>query len=109
MRIANLVLRFLLELGALGAAGYWGATVPGGRPIKTALAIGAPVAVALVWGVFISPKALIPTGRYGRAILGFVVFSLAALALAARDRTPIAVVYWAVAFVSSVLLLLWPQ
>lgn len=57
MRIPNLVLRFLLELGALGAAGCWGATAQGGRAIRIALATGAPVAVALVWGVFISASA----------------------------------------------------
>ena len=106
---ANLALRFLLELGALAAVAYWGATMSSAHILRVALAIAAPATVALIWGIFISPKARIPTGLYGRAILGFVVFSVAALALHARGHTQLAAAYWGLALVSSVLLLAWPQ
>lgn len=109
MRNLNLGLRFLLELGALAAVGYWGGTKPVGRVVRVCLAIAAPTAVAVVWAIFISPKARVPTGRYGRSGLGFVVFTIAALALYVRGHTPLAATYWALALVSSVLLLIWPQ
>jgi hypothetical protein len=42
---ANLLLRFLLELFALGALGYWG--------LKTG---SATITNAVVWGTFVSPR-----------------------------------------------------
>lgn len=107
--MANLGVRFGLELAALAAVAYWGASAPAGRPIRVALAITAPVLVALAWGMFISPKARIPTGLIGRGVLGFVVFSIAALALWSRGQASLAAAYEAVALVSSVLLLVWRQ
>jgi hypothetical protein len=49
---ANLLLRFLLELCALAALGYWGFKTGGGMAAKVGLGIGAPLAAALVWGCF---------------------------------------------------------
>jgi Protein of unknown function (DUF2568) len=41
---ANLPLRFLLELCALGALGYWGFKTGGALVAKVGLGIGAPLA-----------------------------------------------------------------
>lgn len=106
LRAINLGVRFLLELGALAAVFYWGMAAPGGRVLRVALAIGATALVVLLWGTFISPKARFSTGLYGRAILGFIVFSIAAAALYVRGQTGLAIVYGALALVSSVLLAL---
>ena len=48
MRAANLGLRFLLELGALAAVGYWGWETGDGL-LGWVLAIGAIAAVIAVW------------------------------------------------------------
>jgi hypothetical protein len=83
LQSANLLVRFLLELSALAALGYWGynsaSTVFG----KLALGLGAPLLAAIVWGVFVSPKAAIPLstplwllvqlGVFGAAIVALVV------------------------------------
>ena len=45
---ANLALRFLLELCALGALGYWGFKTGGGAVAKITLSIGAPLVAAVV-------------------------------------------------------------
>ena len=45
---ANLLLRFLLELCALGALGYWGFTTGSATITKVALAVGAPLVAAVV-------------------------------------------------------------
>ncbi len=54
---ANLALRFLLELCALVALGYWGFKTGGTLMAKIGLVIGAPLVVAVVWGTFVSPRA----------------------------------------------------
>ncbi len=104
LRLVNLGVRFLLELGALGAVGYWGWTLRGPMPLRAAAALGAPVALAVLWGIFISPRGRVPTGPAGQAGLGWVVFVVAATALAARGHTRLAVIGALVATLSSVLL-----
>src|SRR5215211_5414342 len=54
---ANLLLRFLLELFALGALGYWGLKTGSATITKVVLGCGAPVVAAVVWGTFVSPRA----------------------------------------------------
>lgn len=53
---ANVGLRFVLELAALAALAYWG--VHTGRSLlgDVALGVGAPLAAAIVWGVWAAPK-----------------------------------------------------
>ena len=50
----NLALRFLLELAALGAVGFYGWKLTGG-PLRFVAAIGLPLIVAVVWGAFAVP------------------------------------------------------
>jgi Protein of unknown function (DUF2568) len=54
---ANLALRFLLGLCALVALGYWGIKTGSGAIAEVALGIGAPLVAAVVWGVFVAPRA----------------------------------------------------
>jgi uncharacterized protein DUF2568 len=77
MRAANLGLRFLLELGALAALGWWGWTV------HPALGLVLPVVTAVVWGLFVSPKARYPVSRVAWYAIQVVIFGAAALALGA--------------------------
>ena len=109
LRAGNLALRFLLELSALAATAYWGATTATGHISQIALAFALPSLVAILWGLFVSPKARIPTGTLGRAFLGLIVFLIAAAALWSRDRTALAMIYGSLAVISSVLIFVWPQ
>jgi len=109
LRTGNLALRFFLELAALAASAYWGATTATGHISQIALAVALPSLVAILWALFISPKARFPTGSFGRALLGLIVFLLAAAALWSRDRTALAMVYGSLAVISSVLIFVWPQ
>lgn len=106
---ANLVLRFLLELVALAAFGYWGWTIGGGLFARATVAAAVPATVAVIWATFISPRARIPSGPVGRAVLGLVVFLLAAGALWSRGQRGLAIGYGALAVVSSALMLVWPE
>jgi hypothetical protein len=54
---ATLTIAFLLELCALAALASWGVHVGGGPATKTALAIGAPLLAAVLWGLYSQPPA----------------------------------------------------
>ena len=109
LRNINLGLRFLLELAALASACYWGATIRAGTGLRIAVAIVLPLVVAVVWGIFISPKATVPTGRIGRAALGLIVFLVAAWLLRDRGHGVLALTYTALAVVSSIALCVLPE
>jgi hypothetical protein len=97
-----LVVRFGLELGALVALGYWGFKTGGSTVVDIVLGLGAPMLAALIWGLFVSPKA-----RYGsplrQAVFEAVVFGAAFLALLDVGRTGLAIAFAVVALVDSVL------
>jgi hypothetical protein len=109
LRASNLALRFVLELGALAALAYWGATIASARAVRIVLAIVLPVIMAVVWGLFISPKARIPTGVAGRAGLGLIMFRVATAALWRRGYPMLAGTYGSLAVASSILIVVWPQ
>ena len=60
---ANLALRLFLELWVLGALGYWGFKTGNAMIAKIALGVGAPLAAAVVWGAFGSPRAPVQLPR----------------------------------------------
>jgi Protein of unknown function (DUF2568) len=92
----NLTLRFLLELGALGALGWWGARVGATVPAKLALATALPLAAAFVWGAFVAPNASVGVPGAIRLALQVGVFAAAALALIAVGRESLATGFAAV-------------
>lgn len=86
IKYGNLALAFMLELCALAALGYWGFRVGDGTLAKVALGIGVPVLTAVVWGVFIAPRATVKTPDPVNLVLRIVVFGLAAASLAAAGQ-----------------------
>ncbi|MFI7212545.1 YrdB family protein [Micromonospora maritima] len=60
MKALLLGLIFLLELALLAAAGLWGFTLDVGWPVRLLAGLGAPLVIAVVWGVFCSPRATVP-------------------------------------------------
>lgn len=84
---ANDLLRFILELWALVAFGYWGFIQNFGL-LNYALMILLPILVAVLWGVFAVPDdpsrsggAPIPVPGVVRLLLEFLIFGGAFLAL----------------------------
>ena len=92
MRYANDGLRFVLELCALAALAYWGFHTESGA-LQWALGLGAPLAMAVVWGLFMSPKASRPARDPVRLLAEIAIFGTAAAALADADHAPLAVVF----------------
>jgi hypothetical protein len=108
MRAANLALKFLLELGALAAFAYWGSRT-GPTAVNVVLGIGAPLAMAVVWGTWAAPKASRRLAAGRRIALELSVFALAALALVAAGAPVAAAIFAAVVVVNAVLLTLLNQ
>ena len=79
----TLLVRFLLELAALGVVAWWGFRTGDTAVAKALLGVGAPLLIAVAWGTFISPKATVEVPAAVWIALQALVFGAAALALAA--------------------------
>jgi Protein of unknown function (DUF2568) len=109
IKSANLALRFLLELCALGALGYWGYQTGSGLLAKIGLAIGAPLLAAVVWGAFIAPKASVPVPVWLWLALQVVIFGLAAASLVLTGHRTLAGVFVLAVVINGALMYIWRQ
>jgi len=100
----NAAVRFLLELCALGALGYWGFRTGSATAVKITLGIGMPLLAAVLWMIFGAPGA--PKRLHGPWHIGLEVLILggAALALYAAGNHVLAVAFAAVVLVNEILL-----
>ena len=89
----NLALSFLLELAMLVAFGYWGFNTGDSTLVHILFGLGIPVIAIVIWSIYNAPMSKRRLPRTPRTILEVVMFSLAALALAAAGQTT-----WAVLF-----------
>jgi hypothetical protein len=81
------MLRFLLELCALAAAGYWGWSVSKGYS-RFLLTLGVPLFLAVLWGTFAVPgdpsrsgHSPVPVPGVVRLLLELAIFAFAAWSL----------------------------
>ena len=96
LEVPTLLVRFLLELCLLAALGYWGFETAG-----WALGLGAPLLAAIVWGLFIAPKATHEVPKAVWVGLQVLLFGAAALALAAVAPDQLAAIFLAVVVLDS--------
>jgi Protein of unknown function (DUF2568) len=97
-----LAVRFALELGALAALGYWGFQTTENTAFELLLGVGAPLAAAAFWGLFVSPKARVR--HPALKLLGeVVVFGAATIALWTAGQTTLAIAFAVVAVVDTLL------
>lgn len=91
----NLAVRFILELVALFAIGYWGWTQHEGL-LQVLLGIGLPVLAAAAWGTFRVPDdprdPPITVRGWVRLLLEIAYFGGAVIALAAADQPTAALI-----------------
>lgn len=95
----NLAVRFLLEMAALIAIGYWGWTQHTGI-LRYALVIGPPLLAAFLWGTFRVPedasangKAPVPIPGPLRLLLELVIFGFAVWGLSSAGAVPAAWIF----------------
>jgi Protein of unknown function (DUF2568) len=103
LKALNLGVRFfVVELGGLAAAAYWGweATSSAGRWY---LAVTAPAAFIAIWGLFISPRARVQVSKHFALAIELALLGLVAVALALAGPVWLGIAYGAVALLSGVL------
>lgn len=103
MRLANLVLKFLLEVVCFAALAYTGAAVGSGF-WAVALALALPAAAIAVWARWNAPRSAhrLPAGT--RIPLELAVFVSAAVGLLVAGAVTWAVIYLALVVVNAVFL-----
>jgi hypothetical protein len=89
MEAANLALRFVLELCALAALGYWGWQAGGSTAPSVALAVAAPLAAAVLWGCFVAPKRRFEVSEAVKLGVELLVFGAAVAGLVAAGAWPL--------------------
>ncbi len=109
LQSANLLLRFLLELSALAALGYWGFHTADGFGAKLSLGLGAPLIAAVVWGVFVSPKAAVPLSTPLWLLVQAGVFGAAIAALLASGHPLLAWALGLAVVLNGALMYVWKQ
>jgi hypothetical protein len=103
VRAANLGLRFLLELCLLAALAYVGLQV------SVVLAVLLPVVVALIWGLFIAPRARFPLSSTWWIAIQVILFGGAVGGLIAVGNTLLGVAFGVVVATNLALVLFWHQ
>ena len=109
LKLLNITVRFLLELCLLAAVGYWGFATQATWPVKLLLGIGLPVLVAVLWGLFVAPKAVYPLTGLAHTVLEVVLLALGAAALFTSNATTLGWVYAVVLLGNEILLIAWKQ
>ena len=104
-----LAVSFLLELAALAAFGYWGWRSTEG-PLRFILAIGLPVLLAVVWGVFGvtgdsrgDGTAPVPVPGWVRLVIEFGILYGAGVALIVAQQPSLGAVYLVVLLAQNVI------
>ncbi|MFE3945007.1 YrdB family protein [Streptomyces sp. NPDC059118] len=99
--MANELLAFVVELAALGALGWWGFVVGDGVVFRLLFAVGAPVAAAVVWGLFAAPRARFRPPLVGVLLVKAVVLGSGVYAVRAVGHPGAAAVFAVVVVVNT--------
>jgi hypothetical protein len=93
----------------LAAVGYWGFKTQSGWGMKLILGIGLPLLIAVVWGLFVAPKAKYPMSGIPHSLLALILLGSGAVALFASGKPTLGWVYTITLIVNQVLLIVWKQ
>ena len=103
MKAANDALRFLVEIAALLAVGYWAFHNHSSWAAKLILGIGGPLLIAAAWAIWMAPRSPRRAAEGMCAVIEVVIFGLSTAALAASTGAALAVVFAAIAAANAVL------
>src|SRR4051812_48683162 len=105
----NLALAFLLGLCMLAALGYWGFTLDQGLAIRVGAGLGVPALAAVVWGLWMAPRAANPLPEPLHLIVELIIFGLAIAALYAAGRPRLVLIFGIIYVINVVLRYVWKQ
>jgi Protein of unknown function (DUF2568) len=108
VRAANLLIKFLIELAAVAAFAYWGASAASGT-FAVLLAVAVPTAMVVIWGAFAAPNSARRLRTAVRVPLELTVFALAALALVGAGSSALALAFALLVLANAALLTLFDQ
>lgn len=106
-KAANLGVLFLVELGTLAAAAYWGLTR--GTPLAWLLGVLAPAVLVTLWALCGSPRARFKARGAARAAFEVLWFGAGAVALCATGTYGWALALALVCLASKGLAVAWDQ
>lgn len=105
MNVLNMVVTFVLELAMLGAYGFGGYEASSNTIVRWVLAIVIPAIVAVLWGIFLSPRARVALPYALKVAARFALMIGGALILWSAHVTVIAAIYSVALALSMVLTL----
>ena len=105
----NLAIRFFLELCALASLCYWGFQFWESVYVKFIFCIGSPLLFAIIWGIFIAPKASLKLPEPYRFILEIILFGVTSVALYVVEQTTLAIILGMVFIINRTLIIVWKQ
>ncbi|MBS4193052.1 YrdB family protein [Bacillus sp. FJAT-49705] len=108
-KLANLSLRFILELCVLTVYGYWGFKIGGPRVMMWILAFLIPFVIAIIWGLFGSPKASIQLSGSAHFLLEMFIFLTPVVLLLSQGKVKLAWIYGIIVVINKILLYVWEQ
>jgi hypothetical protein len=88
---------------------YWGFYTGNGWLVKIVLGIGSPALAAIVWGLFVSPKATYDIGDLARLVVEIVIFGSSAVALYHSGQIKLSFIFVITAVISRVLIFVFKQ
>ena len=107
MVIANLALRFALELFGIGALAYWGFNSANSVVPPVVLGLGAALALIVVWSLVVAPKAKNRLPQRHRTLIGTALLLGTAVALGAAGQPGVALVFAGVVVANQAMLILF--
>ena len=108
MTAFNDLLRFGLEMAGVAALAVWGWTAGSSGPVRFVLAIGAPLALVIVWGLLVAPNADSPLGPSVRIVVGSMLLLGAATALWLSGHERAAITFAVLNVVNTALMFVLP-
>lgn len=109
LRIANLALAFVLELVLLAALALRGFSLDAGLAVRVLAGVGAPLAVAGLWGAFLAPRSSRRLPMPWVVLAKLALFLVGAAALVGSGHPVLALLLAATAGVNLGLAVLWRQ
>ena len=103
MVIANLAIRFLVELIGVGALAWSAYQAPLDGLARIVVTLGAPLVLVVVWAVIVAPNARNALSQLQRDAVGTGLLVLVALAIAVAGEPVAATVFGAVVIINWVL------
>jgi Na+/melibiose symporter-like transporter len=100
VKALNQGLAFLLELALLAALSYWGFQLDASTAVQWLAGLGAPLALAAVWGLVAAPKARRRLPPRQLIVFKLVVFALGAALLYSAGEQGLAIALGALALIN---------